>query len=216
MNDRIFGATMGPLQLTPPVDERISDLARRTEAIGEKILLAHGARLTHDALVISAQQPITQQPELFALADLMQWWNPEWTLQRAGFGGAGGGLEGVRGDTYLDGDTLSIWPRDEVRGALLERKVELGDHSSLNVDVGADSGRAWHFVAYVNNDKVLDRLIEGDALTATNESERHWEHVHLDFGAYKGQSAVLRLYDLVLVPNKYAGNSYWKRLEFQR
>lgn len=216
LNDRVFGATMGPLKLTPPVDERISDLARRTAAIGEKILLAHGAELANDALTIPVQQPITQQPELFALSDLMQWWNPEWTLQRAGFGGAGGGLDGVRGDTYLDGDMLSIWPRDEVRGALLERKVELGDHSSLNVDVGADSGRTWHFVAYVNNDKVLDRLIEGDALTATSESARHWEHVHLDLGAYKGQSVVLRLYDLVLVPNKYAGNSYWKRLELQQ
>lgn len=213
LNDRVFGATMGPLQLTPPVDEKISDLARRTEAIGEKILLAHGAKLTNGALAISTEQPITQKPELFALADLVEWWNPEWTLQRAGFGGAGGGLEGVRGDTYLDGDTLSIWPRDEVRGALLERKAELGDHPSLNVNVGADSGRAWHLVAYVNNEKVLDRLVEGDALTGANASERHWEHVHLDLGAYRGQSVVLRLYDLVLVPNKYAGNSYWKSLE---
>ena len=33
---------MGPLQLTPPVDESISDLARRTAQIGEAILISHG------------------------------------------------------------------------------------------------------------------------------------------------------------------------------
>ena len=52
LNDRVCGDTMGPLTLTPPVDESISALAERTAAIGEKILLAHGARLQGDNLVI--------------------------------------------------------------------------------------------------------------------------------------------------------------------
>jgi hypothetical protein len=215
LNDRIYGDTMGPLNLTPPVDESIAALAERTAAVGEKILLEHGARLDGDNLVISTQQPITQQPELFKLSDLTKWWNPDWTLERAGFGGAGGGIEGIRGDTYLDGETLAIWPRDEVRGALLRRSVELSDSPSLTFDAGADAGRTWHLVVYVNNDKVHDQLIEGNVLTEGNASERRWEHIRLDLTAYKKQSVVIRLYDLVLVPNHCAGNSFWRHLELR-
>jgi hypothetical protein len=159
--------------------------------------------------MIPTQQPLTQEPELFKLADLTKWWNPDWTLERAGFGGAGGGITGIRGDTYLEGETLAVWPRDEVRGALLRRSIELGDSPSLKFDVAADAGRTWHLVAFVNNDKVLDRLIEG------NTSERQWEPIHLDLSAYKKQHVVVRLYDLVLVPNRNAGNSYWRHVELQ-
>jgi hypothetical protein len=206
---------MGPLNLTPPVEESIAALAERTAVIGQKILLEHGAKLDGDVLVIPTQQPKTQQPELFKLADLTQWWNPDWTLERAGFGGAGGGLTGIRGDTYLEGETLAVWPRDEVRGALLRRSIELGDSPALKFDVAADAGRTWHLVAFVNNDKVLDRLIEGDPLTAGNAPERRWESIHLDLSTYKKQRVVVRLYDLVLVPNHYAGNSYWRHIELQ-
>ena len=140
MHDRIYGDTMGPLKLTPPVNESIKALAARTVVIGEKILLDHGATLQGENLVIPTQQPITQKPELFKLSNLTQWWNPDWTLERAGFGGAGGGIEGIRGDTYLDGEVLAIWPRDEVRGALLRRTAEMSDSPSLTFDVGADPG----------------------------------------------------------------------------
>jgi hypothetical protein len=172
LHDRIYGVTMGSLQLTPPVDESIYGLAQRTQAIGERILLEHGARLDHDRLIVPVQQPQTQTPELFKLSDRTQWWNSDWTLQRAGFGGAGGGLAGIRGDTYLDGDTLAIWPRDEVRGALLLRSVGLGDTPSLTFDAGADAGRTWHLLVFVNNDKVLDRLLEGPPLTPESAPER--------------------------------------------
>jgi hypothetical protein len=215
LHDRIQGAKMGPLDLTPPVDESIAALAERTAAIGQKILLEHGAKLNGDVLVIPTQQPKTQEPELFKLADLTQWWNPDWTLERAGFGGAGGGLTGIRGDTYLEGETLAVWPRDEVRGALLRRSIELGDNPALKFDVAADAGRTWHLVVFVNNDKVLDRLIEGNSLTEGKASERYWEPIHLDLSAYKKQRVVVRLYDLVLVPNHYAGNSYWRHIEVQ-
>jgi hypothetical protein len=210
LHDRIYGETMGPLELTPHVDESISGLAARTEAIGEKILAEHGARIDHDNLIVAVQQPRTQAPELFKLSDLTQWWNPDWTLERAGFGGAGGGLAGIRGDTYLDGDTLAIWPRDEVRGALLRRTVDLGAVPSLDFEVGADAGRTWHLVVFVNNDKQLDRLIEGEPLKQGEVSEPHWEKIHLDLAGYRNQSVVIRLYDFVLVPNRYAGNSYWR------
>ena len=215
LHDRIHGDTMGPLNLTPPVDEGIAALAERTVVIGEQILRHHGARLNGDVLTIPIQQPQTQQAELFRLADFTKWWNPDWTLERAGFGGAGGGLAGIRGDTYLDGETLAIWPRDEVRGALLRRSIDLGNSACLSFDVGADAGRSWHLMVFVNNDKVLERLIEGGQLTQENSSDRHWEHIRLDLSAYRRQRVVIRLYDLVLVPNRYAGNSYWRRVELQ-
>jgi hypothetical protein len=213
LNDRIYGPTMGPLNLTPPVDESIAALAQRTAAIGEKILLAHSAKLQGDDLVIPVQQPVTQAPELFKLSDLTKWWNPDWTLERAGFGGGGGGIEGIRGGTYLDGEILSIWPRDEVRGALLRRSVELSDNPSLSFDVGADAGCAWHLVVFVNNDHVCDQMIQGGALTQAKAPDRHWEHIDLHLTIYRRKSVVIRLYDLVLIPNHYAGSSYWRHLD---
>ncbi len=70
LHDRIFGKEMGPLKLTPPVDESISDLARRTERIGEAILVAHGASDDGNVLRIHVQAQVTQSAELFKLADL--------------------------------------------------------------------------------------------------------------------------------------------------
>jgi hypothetical protein len=215
LHDRIKGDTMGDVRLTPPVDESISALARRTAVIGEKILLLHGAKLDGDDLIIPVEQPTTQQPELFSLADFTKLWNPDWTLERAGFGGAGGGIEGIRGGTHLEDAVLSIFPRDEVRGALLRRSVELSDSPFLTFDAGADAGRTWHLQVFVNNDKLLDQLIEGRPATQENALDRHWEHIHLDLAAYKKQSVVIRLYDLVLVPNHQAGNSYWRDLQLQ-
>jgi hypothetical protein len=215
LHDHIYGATMGPLHLTPPVDESITALAQRTAMIGEKILLENGARLSRGTLMIPTQKPKTQEPELFKLSDFTKWWNPDWILERAGYGGAGGGLPGIRGDTYLDGETLVIWPRDEVRGALLRRSIELGDKASLTFDVGADSGRAWHLMVFINNDKLLDRLIEGAPLQAGIPSVRRWEQINLDLSRHKRQHVEVRLYDLVLVPDHYAGNSYWRRIKIQ-
>src|SRR5882757_226735 len=208
-NDTVRGDTMGGVALTPPVDESISGLGMRTAIIGEKILLAHGARLEGNNLIIATEQPITQAPELFKLSDFTKMWGPEWSLERAGFGGGTGGIMGIRGATYLDGDVLSIFPRDEVRGALLRQTVQLSDSPSLTFDAGVDPGRSWHLQIYINNDRVLDKLIEGPAPThpidgppivmpiggpppgmhfagppdtKAIDAARHWEHIHLDLG----------------------------------
>ena len=114
-------------------------------------------------LRIPIQIPETQSAEVFSLANLMQYWNPDWTLLRAGFGGAGGGMPGIRGITYLEGDVLSTYPRDEVRGTVLRRTVSVGKNSELTFKAGVDPGRAWQLQVYVNDDKVLDKLIEGQA-----------------------------------------------------
>ena len=216
LHDRIFGSRMGPLHLTPPVDESISALARRTAAVGQAILLSHGATLDldKDTLRILVQEPITQPAELFKLADLMRYWNREWTLERAGFGGAGGGLEGIRGITFLDGDVLSTYPRDEVRGTLLRRSAKLSQHPRLTFRAGVDPGRAWQLQVYVNDDKVLDTILLGSSLLGTSP-QRLWKTFRLNLSSYARQDVVLRLYQRVLIPHREAGNAYWRDLALE-
>jgi len=206
LHDRIKGSEMGPLVLTPPVDESISELARRTAKLGIAIAVAHGATDYDNALRISIQEPETQPAELFQLSDLTRYWNPDWTLERAGFGGAGGGLPGIRGITYLDGDVLATYPRDEVRGTVLLRKAKLGYHPVLSFDAGVDRGRAWQLQVYVNDDRVLDKLIENPS------DDRGWQQIKIDLSKDSNQDVVLRLYQLVLIPRHEAGNAYWRSL----
>jgi hypothetical protein len=207
LHDRIKGSEMGPLQLTPPVDESISELARRTAKLGTAIALAHGAIDDGNRMLqIPLQEPETQPAELFQLADLTRYWNPDWTLERAGFGGAGGGLPGIRGITYLAGDVLATYPRDEVRGTVLGRSAKLGNHPVLRFDAGVDAGRVWQLQVYVNDDRVLDKRIESVS------GGRRWMQIKIDLSKYRNQDVVLRLYQLVLIPHREAGNAYWKNL----
>ncbi|MGO9086662.1 MAG: ADP-ribosylglycohydrolase family protein [Candidatus Sulfotelmatobacter sp.] len=211
LHDRIQGTEMGPLQLTPAVDESISELARRTVRIGEGILMSHGAIDEGKSIRIPVQDPVTQPAELFKLADLMQYWNRDWTLERAGFGGAGGGMPGIRGITYLDGEVLATYPRDEVRGTVLRRTVNLGSAPSLEFQAGVDMGRAWQLQVYVNDEKVLDKVINGLDKSHPADSRR-WEGIRVDLSDYKNQQVVLRLYQRVLVPHHEAGDAYWRDL----
>jgi hypothetical protein len=206
----IKGEKMGPVSLTPSVDEPISELASRTAAIGEKILLARGAKLIDGVFTIAPQEPVPQRAELFRLADLMQYWNPEWKLERAAFGGAGGGMGGIRGITYLDGDTLATYPRDEVRGLVLRRTVQLGSKPVLMFSAGADPGRAWELNVYADNKLLEKRIIEGGA-----GPDRKWEELRVSLAEFSGQETHLRLYQRVLVPNRVAGNAYWKGLRLE-
>src|ERR1700677_930212 len=221
LHDRIYGETMGDVKLTPTVDESISELAQRTARIGEAILVAHGATDDGSSIRIPIQDPVTQPAELFKLADLMQYWNPAWTLERAGFGGAGGGLPGIRGITYLDGPVLGTYPRDEIRGTVLRRTVSVGSHPSpsLAFKAGVDAGRAWQLEVYVNDKKVLDKLIDGPPASHQDESHppdsRHWEDISIDLSDYEGQKVVLRLYQFVLIPHHEAGDAYWRDLTVQ-
>jgi len=208
LGDRIVGDKMGPVALTPPVNESISDLAKRTVTVGEKIVTANGGKIAGDKISIPVRQPITQSAELFKLADLMQYWKPDWTLERAGFGGAGGGMAGIRGITYLDGDVLATYPRDEVRGLVLRRTLKLRDRASLTFQAGADAGRAWELNVYANNKSVLKRVIDGGA-----DSGRNWQELKIELNEFAGQNVTLRLYQRVLVAEKTPGNAYWKKIE---
>jgi len=212
LHDRIVGSEMGGVKLTPPVDEKISGLGKRTADVGLQFLKANGATLDGKTITIPAQDPITQPAELFALADLMQFWNPNWRLERAGFGGAGGGLAQVRGRTCLDGDVLVTWPRDPVRGVVLRRNTKLSDTPILRLQVAADAGRAWELEIHAGNQRVVKRLIEG---STSKSDELKWQAVELDLKKFSAQELQLRLYQRVLVGDRLPSNAYWKALELK-
>jgi hypothetical protein len=212
LHDRIVGAEMGPVKLTPPVDEKISDLAKRTVKIAEKILMKNGAKIKREDISIPKQEPRTQPAELFSLGDLTKFWNADWKLERAGFGGTIGGRGDTRGITYLDGDVLVTWPRDPVRGLVLRRDVKLSEKPSLNFQVGADAGRSWQLEVYAGNKRVLQKRIEG---FSEPNRERRWEQIQIDLSAFANQKIQLRLYQRTLLRDKIAGNAYWKTLNIQ-
>lgn len=209
LNDRIKGEKMGPLTLTPAVDERISVLAKRTAAIGNNILQKNSIDTSGKILTIKVQEPVTQPAELFKLADLTRYWNPGWALERAGVGGAGGGMVGIRGNTYLDKEVLATYPRDEIRGLLLHRTMKINQQKTLGFEVGVDEKRAWRLEVYINNTKLLNKTIIGDT------EGRKWQHININLNAFKGQTVTIRLYQRVLVPGKEAGNAYWENIEIK-
>jgi hypothetical protein len=210
LGDRIAGAQMGGVKLTPPVDESLAELAKRTTAIGYKFLTANGGQAGPNGISVAIQKPEPLPAELFQLGDLMQYWNPDWKLLRAGVGGAGGGMRGLRGNTYLDGDVLATYPRDEVRGLILTRKATLSAAPKLSVEVGADGGRAWALDVHVENDRVLTRTIQAKG------TERAWETVAVDLKAHAGKPVTLRLIQRVLLGPEYAsGNAYWRNLKLE-
>lgn len=209
LGDQIVGSEMGGVKLTPPVNERISDLAARTAAIGEMFVAANGGTISGDTLTIPAQAPVTQPAELFKLADLTQYWNPDWKLERAGFGGAGGGMGGIRGNTHLEGDVLATYPRDEVRGCRLIRRVKLSANPRLTFDAGSDAGRAWELDVYVDNTRLVRKIVEGGA------KSRRWQTISLDLKPFANREVTLRLYQRVLLNNRTAGNALWKNLKVE-
>src|SRR6266849_4727500 len=88
-HDRIYGDHMGPLKFGRVIDEKISNWADRIAAVGEKNLLANGARREGDTLVIPVQTAKTQPLEYFDINDYGSLWNPDWKLSGGARGGAG-------------------------------------------------------------------------------------------------------------------------------
>lgn len=208
-NNRIKGERLGNVELTPPVDESISGLSKRTVAIGEKIIQNNGGRVIGNKIEIQVQNPKTQPAELFKLGELTKYWNPQWTLERAGFGGAGGGMHGIRGNTYLDGDVLATYPRDEIRGLVLSRTIKVNGEKQISFKAGVDSGIAWELNVYINNKQVPAKVIEG------KEKEREWQKIKVDLSPFEGQKVMIRLYQRVLIDGKEARNAYWKYIEIR-
>lgn len=211
LGDRLIGSVMGGVTLTPPVDERLSDIARRTTIVGRSLIAANGGTTDASGITLPDRPVRTQEAELFRLADLMREWNPSWTLERAGFGGSGGGMRGIRGITYLDGDVLATYPRDEVRGLVLRRRLRLGHTPVLQFDAGVDGRRAWLLDVYANNTHLLNRTIDG----AIAGEDRQWQSIEVNLAAFAGQAVEIRLYQRVLVPDRVAGNAYWRNLRVE-
>jgi hypothetical protein len=212
LGDRIQGAKLGHVVLTPAVDESLTDLTRRTADIGQKLAVESGsATLSAGTLTIQPQSPVPLPAELFRIDDLVRYWNPEWKMLRSGVGGAGGGMRGIRGNTWLDGEVLATWPRDEVRGLMLTRTLKPGEKSSvLAVEVAADPGRAWALDIYAGNQKLLSRVIEN------HEPERLWQPVEVAVPRDAARPVRLRLYQRTLLGPKYAaGNAYWRNLRLR-
>lgn len=211
LGDRIAGTGMGAIKAyRKPVDERISDFARRTAAVGGAMLEREGIVL-HDGVWRIPVEAVTAQPaELFPIGELVRYWNPDWTLERAGYGGAGGGMRGIRGNTHLEGDILATYPRDEVRGCLLRRTVVPGGSPRLLFEAGSEPGRAWLLEVYADNERVERRVIAG------GETERAWEVIDIDLAEFAGRETVLRLYQRVLLPGRIAGNALWRGLEVRQ
>lgn len=205
--DRMKGTGMGSVKTFPhPIDLSLTEHARRTAVIGEKILLAERATFAGETLHIPTQSIVTQPAERFVLGDLTQWWAPEWTLERAGFGGAGGGMVGIRGITHLEGDILATYPRDEVRACLLRRTAKLNASPRLTFEAGSEPGRAWELTVYADNDVLFKDII------SSTSGERAWRTLDIDLTKYAGRETTLRLYQRVFVPNRTAGNALWKNL----
>jgi hypothetical protein len=210
LHDRIFGDQMGDLPL-PPVDESISALAQRTAAFGEKMLLAHGARVEGEMLVIAREAAQTQALERFTLADFTRYWQPEWTLARAGFGATIGGKGGYPGGTWLADGVLTTWPRELMRGVVLTRQLTLpAGAPRLVVEIAADPGRAWEFSLYVNNQEVEKRPVVGG-------EKREWQTIEADLAPFAGREVTLRLYQNLLAGNRLRPPSvaHWKSITLQ-
>jgi len=241
-HDRVRGDSMGHLKL-PPIDESIRRLAERTVDMGTKILAANGVSEKSGRWTIPVDAPREQEADAFSLTEYTKWWNPEWTLVRAGYGASGGGLRGIRGGTSLDGDILATYPRDEIRGMYMRSDQTLPQATSvLRMDVAADPGRAWQLTIFVDNQRVFQKVIDGaedqrtekdpakmDRLAAAHDPPlsvhefevvelrqmRRWQQVSLDLKPYAGRKVVLRMYQTILVPQRLPGNAYWRNVRIE-
>jgi hypothetical protein len=216
------------------VATRISTLGKRTAEMGERILIDRGASLQEDGIEIPVERVIrTQEAELFHPNEFVQWWDPSWTLSRAGFGAPGGGHRGIRGGTFIEfgPDTVLVtYPRDETRGVRLMKEVQLnGVAPELYIEVGADPGRNWRLEVCVDNDRILQKLISGGpALEWPGIPDwyfpppqdfyerakplRKYQIIMVDLDAFAGQEVIIRLYQHTLVRDVAPGNAYWKRV----
>ena len=232
-NNKIKGNNLGFMPLVENVNESLDILAARTCWIGKKMLVANGASIHDGVIEIPVQTEIETQPlEYFHPNQFTQFWNPDWTMERAGFGAPGGGVRGVRGGTFVDGEILATYPRDEIRGVKIFRTLAVGENQKLSMDIAADPGRKWILNIYIDNNKVLTKLIDGgESLEWPDVSPdrypqplleyqkcsevRKWQNIAIDLSEYSNQEITIRLYQDILVRNGFPGNAYWRNLKIE-
>ncbi len=176
--------------------------------VDDDFLLQHGARLERDTLIID-RIPLQPLPlERFTLGDLMRYWAPEWKLERAGFGATSGGRGGYPGGTYLDGNVLTTWPRDLMRGTVLSRTVVLPPgNPQLTVEVSADAGRGWELSAYADNTELKSEIILGG-------EQSQWKTIEMDLSRFAGKEVTLRLYQNLTTTQRHLAPSaaHWRSI----
>jgi len=99
---RTKGEYVGSVKLTPPVDIATRELAEQTVAMGRQMIdFWSDANVEKEAVSIPIETDMATLPlELFDPNDFVQYWNPDWSLHRAGYGTPGGGFRGIRGGTF--------------------------------------------------------------------------------------------------------------------
>ncbi len=237
---RTKGEYIGSVKLTPPVNTTPQELGKKTAAMGQKMLAYWSdATTTDNEIHIPIETCIATQPlELFDPNEFVNYWNPDWTLIRAGYGTPGGGFRGIRGGTFYDAedDVLATYPKNEIRNCYLMRQVKLDDDPVLELEVGADPGRAWTLEIYVDNIEIpeSEQVIDGgEALDWTKEdgslpwflphyfpspqddyekskAKRTYKTITAGLSKWAGQSVTIRLYMVPIVWNRSSGNAYWK------
>lgn len=209
VRDRIRGDKYNQHPLSAPVDETVTRLADRTAAMGLAVLAAHGVTPSNGRLALPPAKVATQPAELFQPGDLTQYWCPGWDLRQAA-------TASVHGGTYLERDgVLATFPADESMGAVLQRTVTPGPGTALRVQVAADAGREWRLEVWAGNERLLQRLVRGEAQTAEGAPpDRTWQDVEVNLSGRSGRETVLRLYQRVGGVSS-PGNAYWRgpRLE---
>jgi hypothetical protein len=213
MHNRIYGDHMGPLKLNRVVDEKIDDIARRVAEMGQKNVLANGARLKGETLEIPQQKVQTQALEFFDINEYGKLWNPDWRLEGAARGGAGA--------TYLDGDVLVTFPRD-TRPCMLIRTLEVPAGSpQLKLDIGYLKYRPWRLQVFVDDDIVTTKMIGAEETVDMKQVPQNaaaavpeWAPVSLDLSKYAGRKVTLRLYQW-LSQNGLPGAAYWRTVRVE-
>jgi hypothetical protein len=213
LHNRIFGDHLGPLKLGRTIDERIDDLARRIADVGETNLLAHGARVEGETLVIPQQVAETQPLEYFDINQYGALWNPDWHLEGASRGGEGA--------TYLDGNVLVTYPRD-THPCMLGRTVTVsGENRTLHIEIGYLKGRPWRLQVLMDDDPIHSEVIGGEVTVNMKDvppnaesAQPEWAAIDVDLSKYAGKTEKLRLYHW-LVPNRIPGAAYWRTVRIE-
>ena len=208
LHNRVYGDHMGPLNLGRTIDERIDDLARRVADMGVKRLLANGARLNGDTLIIPRETVVTQPLEYFDINDYGQLWNPEWRLDNASRGGEGA--------TYLEENVLVTFPRG-TRPCMLERTLRIPSGTSrLHLEIGSLKYRSWRMQVFVDDDNLKTEIIGAEETINAKEvppnaafAVPNWTTMDIELSKYSGKTVQLRLYQW-LVPNSIPGAAYWR------
>ncbi len=185
----------------------MSGLARRTASIGEKFALANGGAADGQILRIRRQSPVALPHEMFQVSGLMRYWNPAWELAGAGLGNEGDALRLSRGSTYLDGDILVTFPRDEIRGVMLRRTLALSATPAVSLEVSAEPGKAWNLEVFADNDRIVSQLIEGA------KGQRAWRQIEANLEPYAGRNVQLRIYQRTLVGGRLPSKAFWRKID---